>query len=134
MDDDAKWRNNRLKEVFKDAKGKNENDKLESARRKARLTDAMRDSGHSVRCVENVQRLCVISKEDAVMDVSVLYRAFALLSALLDSEWFSDFMSLSGRKPENTEINCDGRRTYGFAPQMEDSSHYRLCLFLLTLC
>uniref|UniRef100_A0A1I8EL16 Uncharacterized protein n=1 Tax=Wuchereria bancrofti TaxID=6293 RepID=A0A1I8EL16_WUCBA len=27
MDDDAKWRNNRLKEVFKDAKGKNENDK-----------------------------------------------------------------------------------------------------------
>lgn len=47
MDDDAKWINNRLKEVFKDAKRKNENDKFESARRKVRLADVMRDTEHS---------------------------------------------------------------------------------------
>ncbi|VIO85855.1 Uncharacterized protein BM_BM10137 [Brugia malayi] len=112
MDDDAKWINNRLKEVFKDAKRKNENDKFESARRKVRLADVMRDTEHSriqilslsihrycvpvcvcacaclresVGCIENVQRLCVMPKEDSVMDVSVLYTT--LLSVLLlDSE------------------------------------------------
>ncbi|VDN81557.1 unnamed protein product [Brugia pahangi] len=122
MDDDTKWINNRLKEVFKDAKGKNENDKFESVRRKVRLADVIGDTEHSriqfttcllilhiftsvftdrcqfigivylcvrvraclresVRCIENVQRLCVIPKEDAVIDVSVLYTT--LLSVLL---------------------------------------------------
>nr|CDP97054.1 Bm10137 [Brugia malayi] len=87
MDDDAKWINNRLKEVFKDAKRKNENDKSLSIHRYCVpvCVCACACLRESVGCIENVQRLCVMPKEDSVMDVSVLYTT--LLSVLLlDSE------------------------------------------------